>query len=454
MQSNLFLIKTERDIINLCIFDDFCRPQTMAESKTMKEEEQSKSSTNDSHAISDTNRTSETGGTSISTPSNANEGCVGPQSSSAGQESTCAGCPNQQSCSKGEFNSAEAQAQKMQEEVDLRNGLQDVTHIVLVLSGKGGVGKSTVACQVAQTLATRGYTVGVLDIDICGPSTPHMLGVVGREVKKSGSGWTPVYVNENLSVMSVAFLLPDNDAAVIWRGPRKNGLIKQFLTETDWGNGEGLDYLIVDTPPGTSDEHISTVQYLKSIGGVSGSIVVSTPEEVSMADVRKELNFCKKTSVPVIGVVENMATFRAKLTDLQFVKNINSDNEQEEVEYECTSEVIQLLKEKCPEVLDLTIKADMFAPSHGGPRSMAEKFNVPFLGSLPLDPNLLKACEDGLSFVDHYPDSSAARPLNEIVDNLVKALPITEESVVDDIRDVKLPLKAQGSQHEDISTLS
>jgi len=373
-------------------------------------------------------------------PSNANDGCVGPDSTNAGRASACAGCPNQNICSSGEFNSAEAQAEKMQEEADLRSGLQDVTHIVLVLSGKGGVGKSTIACQVALTLASRGYTVGMLDIDICGPSTPRMLGVVGQEVRKSGSGWTPVYVNENLSVMSVAFLLPDNDAAVIWRGPRKNGLIKQFLTETDWGNGEGIDYLIVDTPPGTSDEHISTVQYLRTIGGVSGSIVVSTPEEVSMADVRKELNFCKKTFVPVIGVVENMATFRAKLTDLTFVKNLNIDNDQEDVELVCTNEVIQLLREKCPEVLDLTIKADVFAPSNGGPRVMAEKFNVPFLGSLPLDPNLLKACEDGVCFVDHYPGSSAARPLNEIVDNLVKALPITENSIIEDIRDVKFAL--------------
>jgi len=366
-----------------------------------------------------------------SPPENANEGCVGPTSTSAGKASACEGCPNQKTCASGEFSSAEVAAKKASEEDEIRNSLQGIQHVVLVLSGKGGVGKSTVACQVAQTLAYRGYSVGLLDIDICGPSAPRMLGVVGREVRKSGSGWTPVYVNPNLEVMSIAFLLPDNDAAIIWRGPRKNGMIKQFLTQTDWGNGEGLDYLIVDTPPGTSDEHISTVQYLRAIDGVSGSIVVSTPEEVSMADVRKELNFCKKTSVPVVGVVENMATFQSKITDLTFVKSCSQGeaNAQNGAEIDCTEEVIKILKEKCPEILEMSIKADVFAPSDGGPRNMAAKFNVPFLGSLPLDPNLLKSCEDGLCFVEHYSESSAARPLNEIVDRLVEALPVDDEEL-------------------------
>ena len=186
----------------------------------------------------------------------------------------------------------------------------------------------------------------------------------------------------------------------------------------------GLDYLIVDTPPGTSDEHISTVQYLRAIDGVSGAIVVSTPEEVSMADVRKELNFCKKTAVPVIGVVENMTTFRSKIVDLTFTKNDNHGD--------CTEEVLQILKEKCPEVLSMSVKVDVFAPSNGGPQKMASDFNVPFLGSLPLDPNLLKSCENGVCFVEHYNDSSATKPLNHIVDRLIEALPVVlEEELVE-----------------------
>lgn len=128
-------------------------------------------------------------------------------------------------------------------------------------------------------------------MDICGPSIPRMLGLVGQEVHQSASGWSPVYVEDNLGVMSIGFMLPSSDDAIIWRGPRKNGLIKQFLTDVDWGE---LDYLIVDTPPGTSDEHISIVQYLRATE-VDGAVIVTTPQEVAMADVRKEINFCRKT---------------------------------------------------------------------------------------------------------------------------------------------------------------
>lgn len=118
-----------------------------------------------------------------------------------------------------------------------------------------------------------------------------MLGLLGEQVHQSASGWSPVYVSDNLGVMSIGFMLPSNDDAVIWRGPRKNGLIKQFLSDVDWGE---LDYLIIDTPPGTSDEHISIVTYLKQ-AVVDGAIVITTPQEISMDDVRKEINFCKKT---------------------------------------------------------------------------------------------------------------------------------------------------------------
>ena len=137
-----------------------------------------------------------------------------------------------------------------------------------------------------------------------------MLGLVGHEVHQSASGWSPVYVEDNLGVMSIGFMLPATDDAVIWRGPKKNGLIKQFLSEVDWGS---LDFLIIDTPPGTSDEHISLAQFLKPCG-ITGAVVVTTPQEVSMADVRKELSFCKKTGISVLGVVENMASISIPLS--------------------------------------------------------------------------------------------------------------------------------------------
>jgi Mrp family chromosome partitioning ATPase len=211
--------------------------------------------------------------------------CVGPSSETAGKAESCAGCPNQQSCASGESKVVDNST------IQIQNRMASVKHKILVLSGKGGVGKSTFSAQLAFSLALENKQVGLLDIDICGPSIPRMLGLTNHEVHQSASGWSPVYVQDNLAVMSVGFMLPSKDDAVIWRGPRKNGLIKQFLTDVVWNE---LDYLIVDTPPGTSDEHISIVQYLKTCQ-VDGAVIVTTPQEVSMADVRKEINFCRKT---------------------------------------------------------------------------------------------------------------------------------------------------------------
>ncbi|KAL7539948.1 hypothetical protein ACHAXR_009747 [Thalassiosira sp. AJA248-18] len=371
-------------------------------------------------------------------PANANDGCVGPTSQNAGKASACAGCPNQSSCSTGAFSSPSALAAKEKERAVLQNALSNVSHVILVLSGKGGVGKSTVSTQVAQALSSRGYSVGLLDVDICGPSIPRMSGVMGQNVHQSQQGWEPVYANPNLAVMSISFLLEEGDAAVVWRGPRKNGLIKQFLTETDWGVG-GLDYLIIDTPPGTSDEHISIVQYLNDArpmmtdngtkSGASGAIVVTTPEEVSMADVRKELNFCKKTSVPVLGIVENMSGLQVRVSDLSFFREDSNESGDgaSSSSTDCTSDVLSLLREKCPEVLSMIAATDVFPASGVGPKGMAEKFSVPYLGKLPLDTNLLKSCENGTSFVDKYPSSPAASPLNSIVDKLILALPVEDE---------------------------
>lgn len=356
--------------------------------------------------------------TTENVPANANEGCVGPTSDSAGKASACDGCPNKSACSSGAFSSPEAIAKAQQEKVALQQSLENVQHVVLVLSGKGGVGKSTIASQLSHALSSRGYAVGLLDVDLCGPSVPRMAGVPsGHTIHRSGSGaWTPVYASPTLAVMSISFLLKDSNAAVVWRGPRKNALIQQFLTETDWtGDTNGLDYLIVDTPPGTSDEHISTVQFLQKAGAVSGAIVVTTPEEVSMADVRKELNFCQKTTVPVLGVVENMDKFQTKLSELTFTGTNQED---------CTSDMLNLLKEKCPEVLDMVVSAKVFAASGEGPKGMAEQYNVPYWGSLPLDPDLLQCCETGKCFVDAFPDSSTAQALNSIADKLTDTLPV------------------------------
>lgn len=355
-------------------------------------------------------------------PSNANEGCVGPTSKTAGAASACDGCPNQAACSSGAFNTPEAINKAKEEQITLQRALENVSHVVLVLSGKGGVGKSTMASQLSHALASRGYAVGLLDVDLCGPSIPRMTGVAhhGAVVHRSGNGaWTPVYANPNLAVMSISFLLQDTNAAVVWRGPRKNALIQQFLTDTDWtGDTGGVDYLIIDTPPGTSDEHISTVQYLQKANAVGGAIVVTTPEEVSMADVRKELNFCQKTNVPVLGIVENMSSYHAKVSDLQFLLDGKDE----------TETVVAKLMESCPEVLDMVAASNVFPVSGTGPKGMAEQYGHPYWGTLPLDSDLMKCCEDGKSFVDTFPDSLAAKSLNGFVDKLVEALPVREAS--------------------------
>ena len=347
-------------------------------------------------------------------PANANAECVGPSSEDAGKASACAGCPNQSACSSGALRSPEAIAQEVAEVQQLKSSLESVSHTILVLSGKGGVGKSTVAAQLAHTLASQGYAVGLLDVDLCGPSAPRMIlgeAAAQQTIHKSGSGlWTPVYApshQNNLAVVSISFLLQDRDQAVIWRGPRKNALIKQFLSEVDWtGETEGLDYLIVDTPPGTSDEHISTVQYLQKAGHTSGAVVVTTPEEASLSDVRKELSFCRKTGVPVLGVIENMGTFDTKLDQLRFTTSSKDGGGP----VDCTAQVLQTLREKCPELLtdDYSVTSDLFAVHPGSTARMAAAYDCPYWGSLPLDPDLLKACEDGQSFVEQHATAKAA----------------------------------------------
>ncbi|KAI8093866.1 cytosolic Fe-S cluster assembly factor CFD1 [Halteromyces radiatus] len=185
--------------------------------------------------------------------------------------------------------------------------LSNIKHIILVLSGKGGVGKSSVTTQLALGLVDKGFKVGVLDVDLTGPSIPRMLGLDGKKVHQASQGWVPVYADEHqrLSCMSIGFLLASKNDSVVWRGPKKNAMIKQFLQDVYWGD---LDYLLIDTPPGTSDEHIGVVEYLKAFQP-DGAVIVTTPQAVAVADVRKELSFCRKVKLPILGVVENMSGY-------------------------------------------------------------------------------------------------------------------------------------------------
>jgi len=365
---------------------------------------------------------SETSTSTAPPPADANEGCVGPTSEHAGKANACAGCPNQKVCASGEAKRVDPALAVVQDK------LAQVKHKLVVLSGKGGVGKTTFACQLAFSLAQQhGLQVGLLDVDICGPSVPRVMGLNGQEVHQSAAGWSPVYVDDNLGVMSIGFMLPNQDDAVIWRGPRKNGLIKQFLTDVDWGE---LDYLIIDTPPGTSDEHLSIVQYLKQGCGVDGAVVVTTPQEVAMMDVRKELNFCKKTGLRVIGVVENMSGLTVPLKALRFwggpltasTDDVSSqDNSRNKpvvaavAREDKTAAVLKALRQIDHSLLDCLVEADVFPAFGSGPQGMAAAFDVPFLGKLPLDPDLLRACEEGVSLAEKAPESSAVLALENIV---------------------------------------
>ena len=347
-----------------------------------------------------------TNGTAPDVPADANESCPGTNAEAAGRAAACAGCPNQQAC-------ATAPKGVDPDVVAVAERLRDVKHKILVLSGKGGVGKSTFASQLAYGLASdAGKDVGLLDIDICGPSAPIMFHQEGQDVHKSNSGWQPVYVAENLAVMSIGFLLPNPDDAVVWRGPRKNGLIKQFLKDTEWG---AMDFLVVDAPPGTSDEHLSIVQYLKH-AGITGALIITTPQEVAMADVRKELSFCKKVNVPVIGVVENMAGFAAPVyrasaggSKPRFATGSTTDTSKENDERADSSESLTqkiraVIEAHCFETgadpNDAFLESDVFAPTTGGAEKMCADFAVPFLGRVPLDPAIAAAAERGASLFD------------------------------------------------------
>ncbi|KAK0264851.1 cytosolic Fe-S cluster assembly factor cfd1 [Friedmanniomyces endolithicus] len=266
--------------------------------------------------------------------------------------------------------------------------LKDVKHIVLVLSGKGGVGKSSVTTQLALTLSLKGHSVGVLDVDLTGPSIPRFFGIENEKVRQAPGGWIPVPVHEaqngyghtdgngdaahtneladgrgSLACMSLGFLLGDRGDAVVWRGPKKTAMVRQFLSDVLWGS---LDYLLIDTPPGTSDEHISLVETLLKEATpeqMAGAVIVTTPQAISISDVKKEINFCRKTGVKILGVIENMAGF------------------------------------VCPNCSECT---NVF--SKGGGQVMAQEFDVPFMGSLPIDPMFIRLIEEGKRPV--YPEGT------------------------------------------------
>ncbi len=296
--------------------------------------------------------------------------CPGPETEKAGTSEACFGCPNQKICATSE-NSVDPDIELITER------LKTIKHVIIVLSGKGGVGKSTVSTLLSLKLSEQ-FQVGIMDVDLTGPSIPCMLGVENEPVHQSSSGWTPIYANDNLCCMSIQFLLPTKDESVIWRGEKKNGMIKQFMKDVEW---DELDYLIIDTPPGTSDEHLSTIKLLQQTNKVDGCILVTTPQEVALQDVKKQINFCKKLNLNIFGVVENMAG------------------------YECNN---------CHKT------SDIYDCEPNGVANMCAKYNIRHLESLPIDPQVGLALDEGENYFESHCSSTTSQKFNKIQELLLQ----------------------------------
>lgn len=248
--------------------------------------------------------------------------------------------------------------------------MEKVKHKVMVMSGKGGVGKTTVAANLAFALGMQGLDVGLMDADIHGPDIPKILGIEDKRPGASGNKILPIFVTPRLKAMSIGFLLPDRDSAIIWRGPMKMNAIRQFLSDVDWGE---LDYLVIDLPPGTGDEPLSVAQLIKN---VDGAIIVTTPQDLALLDSRKAVNFSRVLKVPVIGIIENMSGFVCPY---------------------CGKE-INIFK-------------------YGGGERSARELGVTFLGRVPIDPGMVIAADNGTPFVLQK-DSKVREAFEHIVEKV------------------------------------
>ena len=276
------------------------------------------------------------------------------------------GCPSQEG--------GGGQAQKQQEQkAMIKDTLGKIKHKIFVLSGKGGVGKSSVSANLAACLSKKGYKTGLMDVDVHGPSIAHMLGIKGLlDISPDQQLLMPKQVNGNLKVVSVQALMQDKDQAIIWRGPAKSGMIQQFVGNVEWGE---LDFLVIDAPPGTGDEPLTVVQNIPDALGV----IVTTPQEVALSDVRKSISFCKTVKMETLGLVENMATF------------------------------------KCPHCNE---PIDLF--KNGGGEKTAKSTGLEFLGSLPFDTKVVTSGDNGTPIMFQDEETEFTRAFDTVVDNILK----------------------------------
>ncbi len=292
--------------------------------------------------------------------------------------------------------------QQMQRKMRMSKMSETIKHKIMVLSGKGGVGKTTVATGIALSLAKMGKKVGLMDIDITGPNVPKMLGLEGTELHIEDGQIFPAIGPHGIKVISMAFLIEDPDKPVIWRGPIKLGAIQQFIGDVAWGD---LDALVIDFPPGTGDEPLTVSQTLPNLDGV---VIVTTPQEVALMDSRKSINFAKTISVPVLGVVENMSGYKL------------SGNASPGTEFSLIGPNGVPLNIIASEDGAWSATLDLF--KSGGGEESAQDLDVPFLGRLPFDPGVVRGGDDGVHRIVADPSGETAQAFSGVVEKILNSL--------------------------------
>lgn len=286
------------------------------------------------------------------------------------------------SCTSCSSSSQGSCQDKSNQDAELQKSLSRIKNKLVVLSGKGGVGKSSTAANIAVGLSLAGKKVGLMDVDVHGPTIPRLLNLTGARPQANAQSMEPIHWSENLLVISLGFLIPNQEDSVIWRGPIKMSLIRQFIEDVNWGD---LDYLVVDCPPGTGDEPISVMQLL---GKEAKAVIVTTPQDVAVDDVRRSINFCRQTGNPVLGIVENMSGF------------------------------------VCPHCQQ---RVEIF--NAGGGEKLARESGIPLLGKIPLDPEIVKAGDLGQALIETHRESPAVQEINTVIERLVELS--TKEAATD-----------------------
>ena len=264
--------------------------------------------------------------------------------------------------------------QQMQADQDtaVNASLGKIKNKILVMSGKGGVGKTSTSVNLSIALADKGYRVGIIDVDLHGPDIPRMLGLEGSPQVNENNKLNPISYSENLKAISIESFTPNKDDAIIWRGPLKFSAIKQFIGDIDWGN---LDFLIIDAPPGTGDEPLTVAQTISD----AKAIIVTTPQEVALADVRKSINFCKTVKMEIFGLIENMSGFSCP---------------------------------HCGEMIELF--------GTGGGEKTANQMGVRFLGRIPFDPQMVACGDSGVCYQESHSDSAVTKAFIDVAENMSK----------------------------------